>query len=564
MAFPIRRTAALIIGTFFALTACTADAPPENVILKQPPGNSLPEGSYDAVVTWSGGQVQTQIVVGPPQSGSAFPFVLLGIALLGLVVLAYLRIVLPRQRRQAYEQALVQLDAGEFKRALPALTRLESRLPAKLRTEARFHIAFALFQLDSLDEADYRLAALRRENPADESVCYLLAYLRFTRRDHEGAESILDTAMAEGLLTGRKMRKLYAVVKFQRAAEAVSDGRLATAAELFAKVERLGELTDRIPADLRNRHLALGTQSLFDKDVPAARDHFESLRTTSLEPAQLASVHLGLALAEWLDPSPDSAQRIEQLLAESVRLLDPGGALSADWPAAAATSAAATLATLSEERDVVLRNIHFLRGMAAVRGGDLTAAISRFACARAHDPEFSDVHLVVGLIKYHLGAVEEGVTLLRHAQKLGVREPEPRRIIANHQQPGQRAVAQYLDVLDSYANDSTVLTEVRTALVGRLARFRKPRDWDSRPDLPATHTAPTIDDLGDRGAVLRERVTQLLAAGADLGPARDLADDLERDTAALVASARAVQRKETELLTLLGAALLPETGRVPR
>jgi hypothetical protein len=124
-------------------------------------------------------------------------------------------------------------------------------------------------------------------------------------------------------------------------------------------------------------------------------------------------------------------------------------------------------------------------------------------------------------------------------------------------------VARYLDVLDSYANDSAVLTEVRSALSG-LSRFRKPRDWDTRPDLPATHTAPTIADLGDRSAVLRERVTELLAAGADLGAARDLADDLGRDTAALVASARALQRKEAELLTLLGTALLPENGGLPR
>lgn len=555
MAFPIRR-AVLIVGTFFALTACTADAPAENVTV----GTSLPEGSYDAVVTWAGGQVQTQIVVGPADSGSALPFLLLAVALIGLIALVYLVVVVPRQRRQVYEQALAQLDAGEFRRALPALTRLESRLPGKLRTEARFFIAFALFQIDALDEADYRLSALRRENPADASVCYLLAYLRFTRRDHEGAESVLDAAAADGLLTGRKMRKLYAVVKFQRAAEAVSDGRLDDAADLFAKVERLGELTDRIPADLRNRHLALGTQSLFDKDVPAARAHFESLRTTALEPAQLASVHFGLALAEWLDPSPDAAQRIEQLLTESARLLDPGGALSGDWPATVATSAAENLATPTGERDVVLRNIHFLRGMAALRGGDLTAAVGRFARARAHDPEFSDVHLVVGLIKYRLGDVDEGVTLLLHAQKLGAREPELRRIIASHQQP----VVRYLDVLDSYANDSAVLTEVRTALTGRLARFRKPRDWDTRPDLPTTHTAPTIADLGDRSAVLRERVTELLAAGADLGAARDLADDLGRDTAALVASARALQRKEAELLTLLGTALLPENGGLPR
>lgn len=541
MAFPIRRTSLI--------------AEPDTTVTF-PPGSSLPEGTYDAVVTGPQGQLPARIVV---ESGSSLPLVLVVVALLGLAALAYFRVLVPRRRRQAYEQALAQMDTGEFRRALPALTRLEGQLPPKLRAEARFHVAFALFRIDSLDEAEHRLAALHRENPAEESVCYLLAYLRVTRCDHEGAESILDAAMADGHLTGRRMRKLYAVVKFQRAAEAVADGRLDAAAELFAKVERLGEFVDRIPADLRNRHLALGTQALFDKDVSAARDHFESLRTTSLEPAQLASVHLGLALAEWLDPSPDSGDRIEQLLAESARLLDPGGDLEKDWPATTPGSAAENLAALGEERDPVLRNIHFLRGMAAVRAGDLPAAVRRFACA--HDPGFSDVHLVVGLIKYHQGDPEEGVTLLRHAQKLGAREPELRRIIAGHQQPGQQAMAQYLDVLDTFAGDDAVLAQVRTALTDRLTRFRKPRDWDHRPDI-ATRATPTIDDLGDRSAILRERVTQLLASGTpNLDAARSLADDLERDAAALVASARTVQRKEAELLALLGNSLLTETGR---
>ncbi|ANZ41017.1 hypothetical protein BBK82_38595 [Lentzea guizhouensis] len=557
MAFPVRRTTALITGTALALTACGSGT--EVTV----PETSLPEGSYDAVVSGPGGQLPVKVVVGPAESGSAVTFLLVAVALLGLVALVYLGVLLPRRRRQAYEQALAQVDAGEFRRALPALTRLEGQLPAKLRNEARFHIAFALFQIDSLDEAEHRLAALHRENPAEPSVLYLLAHLRSTRRDFEAAESVLDTAMAEGLLTGRRMRRLYAVVKFQRAAEAVSDGRLDDAAGLFAKVERLGELTEHIPADLRNRHLALGTQALFDKNVPAARDHFEGLRTTSLEPEQLASVHLGLALAEWLDPAPDAAHRIEQLLAECARLLDPGGALEEDWPALPSGGAADTLASLSEHRDVGLRNIHFLRGMAAVRDGDLTAAVRRFARARAHDPEFADTHLVVGLIKYGTGATDEGVALLRHAHKLGAREPELRRIISGHRD--RPDVARLLEVLHTYAGDSAVLAELAPGLVERLTRFRKPRDWDGRPDLATTHTAPTIADLGERSALLRERVAQLPASGGpDLDAARRLADDLDRATAALVASARAVQRQEAELLTLLGRSLLTETGRNPR
>jgi hypothetical protein len=181
VACPVRRTAALITGAVVGLTACASNA---EVTL--PPEASLPEGSYDAVVSGPGGQLQTRLVVGPAESGSAVAVVLVCAALIGLVALAYFGVLLPRRRRQAYGQALAQMDVGEFRRALPALTRLEGRLPARLRAEARFHIAFALFQLDSLDEAEHRLAALHRENPADPSVLHLLAHLLVTRRDHEG------------------------------------------------------------------------------------------------------------------------------------------------------------------------------------------------------------------------------------------------------------------------------------------------------------------------------------------------------------------------------------------
>jgi hypothetical protein len=71
------------------------------------------------------------------------------------------------------------------------LSHIEGGLPERRRAHARFFTSFALFQLDQLDEAEHRLAALNREYPTDTDVAYLLAYLRGDRHDSDGAEPVL-------------------------------------------------------------------------------------------------------------------------------------------------------------------------------------------------------------------------------------------------------------------------------------------------------------------------------------------------------------------------------------
>jgi tetratricopeptide (TPR) repeat protein len=585
MARTVRYLSALIVAGFVALVAFPSAiaAEPETVTITLPSGVSLPPGTYDAVVAGPGGQVQAKVVVGTPPvpqqesggAGGVITAVLVTVGVIGAGVLAYWKILVPRRRRRSYGEAMELFAAGEFRRALPWLTQIEGKLPEKLRAEARFYIAFALFQLDSLDEAEHLLAALHRENAKDVPVAYLLAYLRTTRRDHEGAEAVLDAIAAARLLSTGRMRKLYSIVKFQRALEALRDGQIDAAVQLFQTVEQLGDFADEIPAGLRSRHQVLGTQALFDKDIGEARKHFTSLEEASAQLAPgareqtAASAKLGLALAAWIEDAPDSPDIVENLLVGSAQLLDPSGALEMDWPATIETSVADNLATLNQDKDAdltaVLRDIHFLRGMAILRSpsGDVAMALRRFACARSCDPDFSDVYLVVGLLKYHLGPASEGVTLLRQAQKLGARDPEVRRIISEHSQPGEDPVDRYLNVLDTYAGDDTVLEQVRSKLVHRLSSFRKVRDWDQRRELARGDTTPpTVTELTERSSLLRERVTQLLAThpdAPDLAAARELTHKLEHDNKALMDYAKSIHRQEAELLALLGHHLLAET-----
>jgi len=613
---------AIVIG-LMALPSAAAESDPSGPItVTLPSGVSLPPGSYDAVVTGSGQQIQAKIVVGtaptgqsgqtgqpdqPGQPGSEQTggggvigiviAVLATVVLIVAGVLVYLKVLVPRRHSRSYREVLGMVAAGEYRRALPALTQVEAKLPEKLRAEARFFIAFALFQLDDLDEAEHRLAALNRENAKDVNVAYLLAYLRTTRRDYDGAEPVLEVIASAGQLGEGRVRKLYGIVKFQQALEALRDGRIDAAAKLFEKVEQLGDFGDQIPTDLRNRHVVLGAQALFDKDVVGARRQFENLEQAAaqLDPDQresmTASAKLGLALAAWIEDAPGSPSKVESLLVDAAKRLDPDGHLELTWPRTAdGTSIADHLEALTRkasrsaqdaELDRALRDVHFLRGVAVLRSwanaeqpsdAHLTEALSRFACARDRDPDFSDTYLVVGLLRYYLATTdqerEHGIAELRQAQKLGAHDPEVLQILNHHERIGRAsrdAVDTYLQVLDRYVQDGSVREQVRSALVRRLSRYRKVRDWDSRPELTLVRAvAPTVAEMNDRSELLRERVNQLLSTqqeADDLAAARQLTHSLENDAHALSEHARSIEQKEAELLVLVGDRLLADNER---
>jgi len=636
----VRLSAGILVGLGFVLLPAARPAladptpssgPGEAISVSLPAGVSLAPGSYDVVIRGDGREIRAKVIVVGPSSqqagegtptpgpvqvepatvhpatedgeaGSTVSVIVLGSVLAVVVgLLGYTKILVPRRRMRSYRQALDLLAAGQWARAVPELSRLESALPTRRRADARFFIAFALYRLDNLDEAEHRLAALHREDPGHVDVAYLLAYILVARRSFDRAEQVLEMIEAAGKLDAGRIRRLFGVVTFHRALEAFRDGRVDAAAQLFEKVDRLGDFRERIPTDLRNRHAVLGAQALFEKDLHRARGQFESLEQAAqrLDPEHrdpmLASAKLGLALAAWIEDTPGSPRRVEDLLVEAARLVDPAGALTRPWADGDAADIAERLAALADgegrspeqhDRDRTLRDIHFLRGLAVLRewarvdrataagsvGTYLDAALARLACARDRDPDFSDVYLVVGLLRYYLAATDRdraaGVGLLREAQKLGTRDPEVFQIVNHHdrlRQAHRDAVDAYLEVLDRYLLDGTVREQVRAALVQRLSRYAKVRGWDSRPELTRVRTVqPTVAEINDRSQLLRERVSQLVAMqpGADdLAAARELSRSLEHESRVLSEHARAVEQKEAELLALVGDRLLVDNGR---
>jgi tetratricopeptide (TPR) repeat protein len=618
------------LGLFAALPVAASQEQPSGQVVTAtlPPGVTLPGGDYRGTIAGPDGPVDVTFAVAggnaptsarpdtsaPPGTSapsptgevstvdiaeaSGLPTVLLTILatvlLIGLGLLVVRKVLLPRKHNQALRAATALVAAGDYAAAVHALTGIENKLTDKQRARARFFTAFALFRMDDLDEAEHQLGVLNREDPKNPEVAYLLAHLRTERRDYDGAEPVLTAIESTSGFTPRA-RKLLGVIKFRRALEALRDGRVDVASALFAAVETLGDFRDLIPADLRNQHITLGAQALYDRDVVAARKHFEDLEQAALaaEPAERdqmnASAELGLALAAWIEDRPDSGSRVDALLTSVARRLDPDGPTELPWPDDALTASVADRLVAMHEGgsepsalDRTLRDVHLLRAAALLRGwaadpkaaakvdARLAEVLGRLAAARERDPDFSDTHLTAGLLKYYLArgdaAREEAAAILQRAQLLGVRDPEVLGILnreARRSRANRDAVDAYLQVLDRYVEDGSVREQVRADLVRRLSRYRKVRDWDSRPEIVQVRAvAPTVAEMNDRSELLRERVGQLLSAtGGDLAGARDLVLRLEADSRQLSEHARSVEEKEADLLVLLGDRLLGDYER---
>jgi hypothetical protein len=602
MAWLLPRTlivAGLVAGLAMlaAVPAGGAPAPPGPTV-QLAPGTSVPPGRYEVVLRGGGREITTTATVvaatplppatPEPPSNRVTTLVTVALALLLLGIAGYLlnvNVRVPGLRSRRYEDLVRSLADGSYPDAVAGLTRLEAGLPRRIQARARFYICFGLYQMGEFDEAEFRLTTLHREEPSDTEVAYLLAYLRVKRRDHDGAAPVLAAMEDAGRLDVAHARRLYGVVLFQQATQAVTDGRIEAAAELFDHVERLGDFRDRVPVDLRSRHVVIGARALLDRDLPAARDQFTELERSTSDPDLRASAKIGQALTAWLENRPGAGKETVQLLTECLRLLNPDEPLRRVWPGPPDGDPATQLEALAgesarpeAERDLrqTMRDLHLLRSLALMRlwaerdvdastdaGHFVAACAKRFACAVG---SFADPYLVVGLLRYHLaGGSPEGRRQahaeLHAAHTLGVRIPEVSYILREDDAQRRR--------LDDY---TTFLHQLATGAPGTRrpgrppspGRFGRVPDQDSAADVEAgTRPPPTVAELRERAELLAARVRTL---GNDLGPefaaAAEAAEQLVRANALLARQAKAVADGETALLVLIGGQLLPD-GKEP-
>jgi tetratricopeptide (TPR) repeat protein len=526
---------------------------------------------------------------------------LLAVALTAGALLYYFRRVLPRRELAPYWRALVDIRNRQFSSALPTLTSIESILPPELRDDARFFIALCHYHLEEYADAEHLAATLHRENPTNGNAAYLLAHLRVKRGLDAEAEPVLLQMRQNGQLSIRDAQRLLGIVKFRRGMAAMRGGDIDAAADFFSEVEELGNFAGFIPADLRNRHVSLGTRALFDRDLAGARQHFQALRVAGSAMDEekgkslLAKAEVGLVLADWIEDDVDHGDELDASLGAACRLLHPEGPEELPWPEPEPGSAKGNAESLQraleaadknfnlppEEKGIrrCLRDLHLLRALSLLRlwsrmegkaanaaiGDRLKATLSRLACARALDERFSDVYLVAGLLIFYLHQPgperTTGVDLLEEARKLGMRDPDALEILNNRERIEREnadAVDRYQQVLDRYLRDETVRQEVRRDLLKRLSTHRSLMNRYKPPDLTRARTVPpTVQEIFNRSATLRDRIQSI----RDSSKSEELvqrSEDLKRQSEMLAAQAQSVEASESELLVLTGEELFKD------
>jgi hypothetical protein len=540
-----------------------------------------------------------------PTAGSSSSILTIALAalipalLIAFAAWFYFKVYLPRKELEPYTEGLRLLRSKKYDEALPLLTRMEGKLPEELRRDARFFIAFAYHQLKDSTEAERRLDALYREDSSDAQTAYLLAHIRVDEERYDEAEAVLETMEQNKQLGLHFARKLLGIVKFRRAMAALKEKRVEVAASLFEKVQALGDFAAQIPADLRNRHVALGTEALFNKDADGARQQFESLQKAAGNAPEeqrrnlRATAQLGLALVKWIENDGKSFAAIESMLVEAAQTFDPQGPVELSWPTGDTDKgileqlkildAVDELSPEQKDFNRCLRDIHFLRGVARLQAWGMMdgatahaqiqkhfdSALARFACARARDELFSDVLLVVGLLMYYLYKPgpqrNQAVDLLEQSRKLGMHDPDALEIVNNRQRierANANAVDKYLQVLDQYINDQTVRSEVRASLIERLSKYQRIQDWGKNPQFAQMRDVePTLAEVRHRSELLLVRVNQILSSRGDsieAGQLKALSETILRESEKLTAQAATIEKQESELLVLTGTQLLKE------
>jgi hypothetical protein len=571
------------------------------------PSTAPPVAPSPPSMTSGGSVVATQpLAETPPSSGLPIGIVI-ALAIVPAILVAggvwyYFARIQPGRIIKQYTDALKAVDSREYGTALPLLTVVEGKLPPELHRQARFFVAFVNAQLKNTADAMTIAAALHREDASDAEAAELLAWLYVSDKKYESAEAVLKTMRKSGSL-GKEAACLLSCTKFAQAMKAYRAGGLDQASVLFNDVRELGHFADQIPADLRDRHVALGARALFDHDAAAARTQFEALDKASASllgevgRQMAAKAKVGLALAAWVDgDTPTTESMIEVNLAAAAQLLKQSEPLDLPWPDTAAASGVTAADRLEglerptaepqkdkpesqdlteQKQQLTLRDIHFLRAMNVLRGwklmepeqaqqqvpGRYRSALGRLAAARAHDSEFSHIYLVAGLLMYYLrtDAADRmrGVHLLDRARDIGMREPETMEILHHRDkmnETNQDARTRFMDVLDKYIGDETVRLEVRRDLLTHLSKYGRFAGVKKRPDLSsARNLPPTIEEVRNRSELLRTRVAEIIQSGdQDAKELHSMTASVEEESQRLWEQAKTVENKQAELVTATG------------
>lgn len=498
------------------------------------------------------------------------PLLILG----GLACAAYFLVVVPSRWRRPYEQSLPLLDSDDRDDLAAADRLLGEALSAGPRGRSlgriRFAQAYARAMLGAFDPDRYSAAAavldeLIATAGRTEDTAYLELWVQAQLGNHD---RVVDLhAEHRRLLSSRpESGQIAAISHLMLAAGRWRRQEIDGAVHHFDQVRELGVLTDKIPPEVNNLHLAKGVQAMFDGRADDARDAFNAARKRSAEQGFLAvEPELGLLACDWRDGDPGQlGERLEQVAKQAGQL-----------PAQDRTTGPLRASI------AILRLVALLRQWAdrpALSGrpsGSDLAELERCAdTARAADPEHGDPYLITGLVLYYFALGqrerERALAVLTAGTELAraITLPEVLQLLKREQALGGEgdAISRYLDLIDRLLADpdraAAELTEYR-ALRARYSRSGKPEV----PDDDATpRQQDPLADYQRRAEALRRQI-ELIAypRTRDLPedhPARQLLRglmaELDRASRAHAEGAGVLHGAELGLIAMVGNLLLPE------
>ncbi len=493
-------------------------------------------------------------------------------------LLGYFLVIQPRRKRRPLLEALEIVNQDretEFGKAEALVNEaLVAGLKADDVREARFALAYLRARREQYAEASTVLADLLAEGTTDPHVLYLHMWLSCRLEDyaavettysrHSGVlEDFLDSRMLAGLAFLHRARTLW------------KRGELEGAMKAFDRIRRLSVLEDQIPAHTDEHAVALGVQALFQEKPEEARKRFEaSVEAAKASGASTIRGELGCLLCDWCAGRVSGVDEGLGDVLEALRqsagplpegLVDPDEELPDDL--------------------LLLRNGSLWHGIALLKSWlqrpegerpsaeDLQSLRERLDRVRAVDPRMPDPVLVRGLVDYYFASQEvddlkQAIEALSEAVDLGVSLPEVLNLVKRLKgllKKLENSLETYLELVQSYAEDSRVPDGLRRELLAYLSnfsRFQNQLQGIEVKGMPVTAPAP-MDQVRHRGTVIMSRVRGLLgarlaASDDDQQAMSERIEDFEARIEQLGESVRLFHAEEQRLVRLTGEYLLAD------
>ncbi|MBN2202414.1 hypothetical protein JW777_10700 [bacterium] len=562
-------------------------ASPESAVA--PPAGEVP-GSKSGVFS---GVDRRLILAG----ASALGFLIL--VILGLVL--FFSVIQPARKRKSLLQALHIIAQGQKSEYPLAETLLTKAITAGLKKADLDEAYFARAYLRALrDDCAGTVDDLSLVERTDTPFLYLDLWAKVKQEKYAEAYERYN-ASTDQLRDYLQAKKLMSIACFNLGKEHWKKRDIEAAVQYFDRVRELGVHADRVPASVSDHQVTLGIISLFNNQLPQARDFFEAAKERAkTEKRPSTNAEIGLLLCRWRSGERSA---LDQPLADIVRTLEDGRRKDEmvkekapktvkDSGKDSGQDESKTGPSL-DDHDRTLRNILLWHAVSMIhqwldkdeKSGltrkERDALHDRVARVWTIDPKMPDPKLILGLIDYYFFQETLRDEALDRLEKSGTLVPEVDLIIKRERKLDELqkdSVNTYFSIVKNYLDNKSVPPEMKEKLVRRLESFPRFKNRLAdlyAPDQAAGTEGPTIQSLANRQEFIRKRMGAIISAikaGASKENERgaraekeltESMEEISKNTEIIRNTYDQVEKKVNGVLVYTGEVLLPEEETGP-